>query len=161
MFHLFTIPLSQCAPLGSAERSTNTLLVTWLDTTHWLHYLPHLTNFFILVSTHYCIFASFSMFEFAYVWACICLYIFILVFIHLQSFHPSVPPYGLAEQSTNTVLATWAVHKFLIASPASPRKYFCFCFPKTIAFLPVPSCLCFIIPLCFILLASFLPSMLP
>ena len=29
MFHSFAIPPSQCAPIGSAERSTNTLLVAW------------------------------------------------------------------------------------------------------------------------------------
>ena len=44
------------------------------------------------------------------------------VFINLQSFRPSVPPHGSAEQFTNKVLVAWLAHKFLIASSASPHK---------------------------------------
>ena len=60
---------------------------------------------------------------------------------------PMCPPHGSADQSTNTVLVAWPAHNFLIASPASPHKYFCFCFPQAIVFSTVHSCFSFIIPL--------------
>ena len=123
MFHSFAFPTSQYASTGSAESSTNTLLVAypvhnlliaWPASTHRrFHSVFH-------TLLHFC--------QFFNVWVCTCLSLYIssqffsYVFIRLQSFHPSVPPHDSAERSTNTVLVAWPVLNFLITSPVSPHK---------------------------------------
>ena len=123
MFHLFAIPPSQCAPANSAERSTNAilvacpahnLLITWLASLHRrfysiFHILLHFYQFFnVLVCTCLSLYLSSQAYSY--------------LFINLQSFRHNVPPHGLAEQSTSTVLVTWLAHNFRIASPVSPHK---------------------------------------
>ena len=93
------------------------------STIYRLHDLPHLTDVFILFfhtllpfrqffNVLVCTFLSLYLSSHAYSY----------VFINLQTFRPSVPPHGPAEQSTSTVLVPWPAYNFLIASPASPHK---------------------------------------
>ena len=90
------------------------LLIAWPASPHKCFY----SVFHTLL--HFC--------QFFNVWVCTCLslymssHVYSFVFIHLQSFCPSVPPHGSAEQSANTVLVAWPAHNFFIASPASPHK---------------------------------------
>ena len=80
-------------------------------------------TFLFCLFTHYCIFASFSMFEFAHVWACICLHMFISMFLFVCNFSASLCPH-IAKQSTNTLLVAWPAHNLLIAWLASPDRRF-------------------------------------
>ena len=88
-------------PHGSAEQSTNTLLVAWP-----VHYLlstwpasPQ-RRFFLFFHT----LLHFRQFFCVLVCTCLSLYLpshaYFDVFINLQSFHHNVPPHGSAEQST-------------------------------------------------------------
>ena len=104
------------SPYGSAEQSTNTLLVTWPAHNLLIAWLasPH-RHFYSIFHT------LLHFHQYFYVWVCPCLnlylspYVYFYVFINLQSFRPCVPPHGSAEQSTNTVLVTWPARYFLIS----------------------------------------------
>ena len=81
MFHLFAIPLSQCAPAGSAEWSTNTLLVTWL---------AHNKLIALPASPYKLFYSGFHTLlhfrQFFNVWVCICLSLYMSLHVY-SCFH--------------------------------------------------------------------------
>ena len=135
VFHSFTIPLSQCAPAGSAEQSTSTLLVAWSAHNSLIAWAASLHQRFYSVVSYTIAFPPVF-----YVWVCTCFSLHLSSHVHshifmcLQFLRPSVPPHGSAEQSTNTLLVAWLVHNLLIAWLASPHRCFYFIFHTLLHF---------------------------
>ena len=116
-----SIPPSHSA--GSAERSTNTLLVAWPAHNLLIAWPASPQRRFYSVFSHTIAFSpvfqclSLHMFELTIVFTC-----FFPCF-HLFTVFPSeCTPTRLSRAIHQHSLVAWATHNFLITSPASPHK---------------------------------------
>ena len=133
MFHshvsFICYPSIQCAPSGSEEWSTNTLLVAWPEHNLLIAWpaSPH-RRFYSVFSHTFCIFASFSMFEFAHVWACICLHMFIPRFHSFTVFPSECAPTWLSRAIHQHTFSRLAGAQFTdcMTCPTSQRFFILF-----------------------------------